>query len=203
MPCRQHAAVMTQPHLPPSCPTLALPAAHAGRERPSYPGHGVTPVRGRCRRPSGRPLPHRRGGKVVTSQCGRPARCRSNTCQHTSVLPLKTAKREAAAQRRPAKRKRKNRVFPRNDRPYGLERTAFQTENARGQRLQEILATQGEKPFSCLRGRPRHLRRGRPLPKRLRCSRHSCGPALPARRRSPAPRRGTSIRHCDGKAPRK
>ena len=147
MPCRQHAAVMTQPHLPPSCPTLALPAAHAGRERPSYPGHGVTPVRGRCRRPSGRPLPHRRGGKVVTSQCGRPARCRSNTCQHTSVLPLKTAKREAAAQRRPAKRERKNRVFPRNDRPYGLERTAFQTENARGQRLQETLATQGKKPF--------------------------------------------------------
>ena len=39
-------------------------------------------------------------------------------------------KREAAAQRRPAQSERKNRVFPRNARPYGLKRETFQTENA-------------------------------------------------------------------------
>ena len=39
-------------------------------------------------------------------------------------------KREAAAQRRPAKSERKTAVFPRNDRPYGLKCEAFQTENA-------------------------------------------------------------------------
>ena len=46
-----------------------------------------------------------------------------------SVSALKKVKREAAAQRRPAQSERKNRVFPRNDRPYGLKRAAFQTEN--------------------------------------------------------------------------
>ena len=34
------------------------------------------------------------------------------------------------ARRRPARSERKNRVFPRNDRPYGLKCKAFQTENA-------------------------------------------------------------------------
>ena len=34
------------------------------------------------------------------------------------------------AQRRPAQSERKDSVFPRNDRPYGLKRTAFQTEIA-------------------------------------------------------------------------
>ena len=34
-------------------------------------------------------------------------------------------------QRRPARSERKNRVFfPRSDRPYGLKRAAFQTEDA-------------------------------------------------------------------------
>ena len=47
-----------------------------------------------------------------------------------SVSPLKKVTREAAAQRRPARIERKNRVLPRNDRPYGLKRPAFQTENA-------------------------------------------------------------------------
>ena len=47
-----------------------------------------------------------------------------------SVLPLKKVKREAAAQRRPAQIERKNALFPRNDRPYGLKCKAFQTENA-------------------------------------------------------------------------
>ena len=47
-----------------------------------------------------------------------------------SFLPLKKGKREAAAQRRPAQSEWRNRVFPRNDRPYGLKRKAFQTENA-------------------------------------------------------------------------
>ena len=47
-----------------------------------------------------------------------------------SVSTLKKMKREAAAQRRPAQSERKNRVFPRNDRLYGLKCNAFQTEIA-------------------------------------------------------------------------
>ena len=49
-----------------------------------------------------------------------------------SVSPLKKIKHEAAAQRRPVRSERKNRVFSANDRPYGLKRNAFQTENALG-----------------------------------------------------------------------
>ena len=41
---------------------------------------------------------------------------------------MKKVKREAAAQRRPAQSERKTAFFPRNDRPYGLKREAFQTE---------------------------------------------------------------------------
>ena len=59
----------------------------------------------------------------------------------SSVTTLKKEKREAAAQRRPARSERKNSIFPRNDRLYGLKRTAFQTENA----LKRIFAA-GEKP---------------------------------------------------------
>ena len=42
---------------------------------------------------------------------------------------MKKVKREAAAQRRPARSERKNALFPRNDRPYDLERNAFQIEH--------------------------------------------------------------------------
>ena len=56
---------------------------------------------------------------------------------------MKKVKREAAAQRRPAQSERKNRAFSAKrqavwfemqsiGRPYGLKRTAFQTENAHG-----------------------------------------------------------------------
>ena len=45
-----------------------------------------------------------------------------------SVLPLKKVKREAAVQRRPTQSERKTAFFPRNDRPHGLQRKAFQTE---------------------------------------------------------------------------
>ena len=41
-------------------------------------------------------------------------------------------KREVAAQRRPAQSERKKCILPRNDRPYGLKRNAFQTESALG-----------------------------------------------------------------------
>ena len=54
--------------------------------------------------------------------------CRFRVLQ--SVSPLKKVKREAAAQRRPARSERKTAFFPRNDRPYGLKRAAFQTEIA-------------------------------------------------------------------------
>ena len=43
-------------------------------------------------------------------------------------------KREAAAQRRPAQRSGKNALFPRNGRPYGLKRNAFQD----GQRFKKV-----------------------------------------------------------------
>ena len=43
---------------------------------------------------------------------------------------MKKIKHEVAAQRYPAKSERKNMLFPRNDRPYGLKCPAFQTEIA-------------------------------------------------------------------------
>ena len=50
----------------------------------------------------------------------------------SGVLSLKKAEREAAAQRRPAKSREMTALFPRNDRPYGLKRFAYQTEKALG-----------------------------------------------------------------------
>ena len=47
-----------------------------------------------------------------------------------SVSPLKKVKREVAAQCPRPKVSGKTVLFPRNDRPYGLKRTAFQTEIA-------------------------------------------------------------------------
>ena len=43
---------------------------------------------------------------------------------------MKKVNCEAAAQRRPAQSERKTASFPRNDRPYGLKRAAFQTDIA-------------------------------------------------------------------------
>ena len=50
-------------------------------------------------------------------------------CPRWSVSPLKEVKREAAAQRSAAQSWRKNCLFLRNDRPYGLKCKALQTEN--------------------------------------------------------------------------
>lgn len=47
-------------------------------------------------------------------------------------MPLKKIKREAAAQRRPAKSGWKNRVFPAKRQAVWLKREALQTENALG-----------------------------------------------------------------------
>ena len=49
-------------------------------------------------------------------------------CPCWSVSPLNKVKR-SAAQRRPAESERKNCLFLRNDRPYGLKCKALQTEN--------------------------------------------------------------------------
>ena len=46
------------------------------------------------------------------------------------VRPLQKVKREAAAQRRPARTEWKNALFPRYDRPYGVKCEALQAENA-------------------------------------------------------------------------
>ena len=47
-----------------------------------------------------------------------------------SALLFSKVKREAAARRRPARSERKTGFFPRRDRPYGVKRNAFHTENA-------------------------------------------------------------------------
>ncbi|WP_297228154.1 hypothetical protein, partial [uncultured Desulfovibrio sp.] len=54
-------------------------------------------------------------------------------------MPLKKAKREVAAQRRPAQSERKNRVFSAKRQAIGLEREAFQTENALGVECQYVV----------------------------------------------------------------
>lgn len=206
MPCRRHAAVMAQPHLPPSCPAQALPATGG----PGAPAH----TRGIMSRRRGEDAAALMdalfrslcGGKALASESGRSARCRSDAQSIHERFAIEKGRARGGGSAPPAlNRAEKPRFFLRNDSPYGLKRKPFQTENARGQRPQETLSTQDEKAcFSpaCTDGRAIRDATVR-CRSRSRCSRRSCGPARPARRRSPAPRRGTSIRHCDGRAPRR
>ena len=57
--------------------------------------------------------------------------------------------------------------------------------------------------FACLHGRSPTYGATVRYRNWFRCSRRSYGRALQVRRQSPAPQRGTSIRHCDGRVLRK